>query len=61
MSVKYWSLKLRKERNLRLLENRVLNRIFGSKRYEVREKWRRLHNKELHALHCSADIIRVIE
>jgi len=31
-----WSLTLREERRLRVFENRVLRRIFGSKRDEVR-------------------------
>ena len=31
-----WSLILREERRLRVFENRVLRRIFGSKRDEVR-------------------------
>jgi hypothetical protein len=39
----------------------VLRRIFGPKRDEVTGEWRRLHNKELHALYSSPDIIRVIE
>jgi len=30
-----WSLTLRKERGLRVFENRVLRRVFGSKRDEV--------------------------
>jgi hypothetical protein len=38
---------LREERRLRVLENRVLRRIFGPKREEVTVKWRKLHNKEL--------------
>jgi hypothetical protein len=33
-----WSLKLREERRLRVLENRVLKRIFGPKRNEVTGK-----------------------
>jgi hypothetical protein len=37
---------LREERRLRLLENRVLRRIFGNKRDEVRGEWRKLHNVE---------------
>jgi hypothetical protein len=28
-------------------ENRLLRRIFGPNRDEVRERWRRLHNEEL--------------
>jgi hypothetical protein len=31
-----------------VLENSVLRRIFGPKRAEVAENWRRLHNEELH-------------
>jgi hypothetical protein len=30
-----------------VFENRVLRRIFGSKRDEVMGEWRKLHNKEL--------------
>ena len=33
-----WSLTLREERRLRVFENRVLRRIFGPKRDEVREE-----------------------
>ena len=42
-----WSLTLREERRLRVFENRVLRRIFGSKRDEVTREWRKLHNEEL--------------
>ena len=42
-----WSLTLREERRLRVFENRVLRRIFGSKRDEVTRKWRKLRNEEL--------------
>jgi hypothetical protein len=41
---------LRKECRLRVFENKVLRRIFGPKRDEVTEGWKRLHSKELHAL-----------
>jgi hypothetical protein len=30
-----------------MFENRVLRRIFGTKRDEVRGDWRKLHNEEL--------------
>ena len=40
---------------------KVLRRIFGSKRDEVRGEWRRLHNKELYALYFSPSIIRMIK
>jgi hypothetical protein len=33
-----------------VFENRVLRRIFGSKRDEVTGGWRKLHNEELHNL-----------
>jgi hypothetical protein len=39
---------MRKERRLRLFENRVMRRIFGAKRDEVTEKWRRLHMEEFY-------------
>jgi hypothetical protein len=44
-----------------MFENRVLRRIFGSKRDEVTREWRKLHNKELHDLYSSPSIIRVIK
>jgi hypothetical protein len=56
-----WSLTLREERRLRVLENRVLRRIFGPKRDEVTGEWRRLHNEELYDLCCSLNIIWVIK
>jgi len=43
-------LTLREECRLRVYENKVLRRIFGPKRDEVTEKWRKLHNEELHDL-----------
>jgi hypothetical protein len=54
-------LTLREEYRLRLLENRVLRRIFGPRRDEVTGGWRNLHNEELHGLYCSPSIIRVIK
>jgi hypothetical protein len=41
--------------------NRVLRGIFGPKREEMAGGWRRLHNKELHNLYPSPNIIRVIK
>jgi hypothetical protein len=46
-----WSLTLREEGRLRVLENRVLRRIFGPKTDQVIRELRRLHNKELYALY----------
>ena len=48
-----WSLTLREERRLRVFENRVLRRIFGSKRDEVTGEWRKLHNDELNVPYSS--------
>jgi hypothetical protein len=42
-----WFLTLREEQKLRVFENRLLRRVFGPKRDEVTEEWRRLHNEEL--------------
>jgi hypothetical protein len=43
-----------------VFENRVLRRIFGPKRDEVTEKWRKLHNEELNDLYSSPSIITII-
>jgi hypothetical protein len=48
------------EHRLRVFQNRVLRRIFGPKRDEVRGSWRKLHN-ELHSLYSLPDIIRVVK
>ena len=39
-----WLLTLRGDSRLRVLENRVLRRIFGPNRDEVTGEWRKLHN-----------------
>jgi hypothetical protein len=44
-----------------VFENRVLMRIFGPKRDEETGAWRKLHNKELHDLYSSPNIIRIIK
>jgi hypothetical protein len=56
-----WSLARREEHRLRVFENRVLRRIFGPMRDEVKGEWRKLHNEELHNLYSSPDIIRQIK
>jgi len=54
-----WSLTLREERKLWVFQNRVLRRIFGSRRDKVAGKWRKMHTKELN-LYSSPNIFRVI-
>jgi hypothetical protein len=56
-----WSLTLREEHRLRVLENRVLRRIFGPKRDEVTGEWKKSHNEELNYLYSSPHIVRVIK
>jgi len=56
-----WSLKLREERRLRVFENRVLRRVFGPKRDEVKGELRKLHNEELSDLYSLPNIVRVVK
>jgi len=51
---------LREERRLRVFENRVL-RVFGPKRDEVTEEWRKLHNEEPRDLYSLPIIVRVVK
>ena len=39
----------------------MLRKIFGPRREEVTEEWRRLHNEELNDLYSSPNIVRVIK
>jgi len=43
---------------LRVFENRVLRRIFGSKRDEVTGELKKLYFEELNDLYCSHNIFR---
>jgi hypothetical protein len=52
---------LREEYRLRVLENRVLRRIFGPKMDEVTGEWRKLHHDELNDLYSSCNIVQVIK
>jgi hypothetical protein len=45
------------ERRLRMLENRILRRVFGPKRDEVMGGWRNVHNEELRDLYSTLSII----
>jgi hypothetical protein len=53
------SLALREEHKLRVSENRVLRRKFGSKTVEVAGGRRRLLNEELHNLYTSRNVMRL--
>ena len=44
-----------------MFENRVLGRIFETKRDEVTREWGKLHNKGHSELYSSANIIRAIK
>jgi hypothetical protein len=52
---------LKEERRLKVFENRVLRRIFGSKRDEVTGEWKKLHNEELDSLYSLPNIVRVMK
>jgi hypothetical protein len=39
------------EHRLRAFENRLLKRIFGSRRDDMTGGWRKQHNEDLHNLH----------
>jgi hypothetical protein len=51
---------LREERGLKVIENRVLRRIFGGKRDKVTGEWKGLHKEELYDLFSLPNSIRMI-
>jgi hypothetical protein len=54
-------LTLREEHKVRVLENRVLRKIFGPKMEEVTGGWKRLHNEKLCNLYFLPDVVRVVK
>ena len=44
-----------------MFENRVLRRVFGSKRDEVTGKWRKIHNEDPSDLYSLPNIVRVVK
>jgi hypothetical protein len=52
---------LKEESRLRVFESRVLRRIFGPKRDEVQDEWRKLYNEELNGLFSLPNTLRVIK
>ena len=55
------SLTLREERRLRVFENRVMRRVFGPKRDEVKGEWRKLHKEKLRDFYSLPNIVRVVK
>jgi hypothetical protein len=56
-----WSQTLREEHRLKVLENKVLRRIFGLKKDEILGGGIKLHNEELQNLLSSPNTIRMIK
>jgi len=54
-----WSLTIREERRLRVLEYMVLRRLFGPRRDEVTGECRKRHNEELNDLYSSPNNVQV--
>ena len=55
-----WSLTLRGEYRLRVIENRIVRRTFGTRR-DVNGEWKRLQNEELHSLYRPPNVVRIIK
>jgi hypothetical protein len=51
---------LREKHRPKVLENRMLRRLFELKRGEIIGRWRTLHNEELHNFYFSPNVIRMI-
>jgi hypothetical protein len=56
---KTWSLTLKEEHSLKVLENRVMRRISETKRDEIMGGRRKMHNEELHNFYSLPSIIRM--
>jgi hypothetical protein len=56
-----WSLTLREEHWVRVVENTLLRKILELKRDEVTGELRGLYNEELYDLYCLLNIISVIK
>jgi hypothetical protein len=51
---------IREDHRLRVFENRMQRGVFGPRREEAAEDWRRMNNEELHNLYASQNTIRAI-
>jgi hypothetical protein len=61
LSVVLYGCETYEEHRLRVYENKVLRRMYGTKRDDVTGEWRKLHNEELHDLYSSPSMIRMIK
>jgi hypothetical protein len=61
MGMKLGLPRIREEYRWRVVENRVLRRIFGPKGEKGARDWRRLHNEDLHNLLTPPNIIKMIK
>jgi len=52
---------IREDHRLKVFENKVLRKVFGTKRKKVGSVWKRPRNKEFHKLYSSPNIMRVIK
>jgi hypothetical protein len=52
---------LRKEQRLVVIKNKVVRKIFGPNREDVRGAWKKLLNEEFHDWYCSPNIVWVIK
>jgi hypothetical protein len=55
------SLALREGHRLKILEIKLLGRIFGQNKDEIIRGYRRLHNEKFHYVYSSPNIIRLIK
>jgi hypothetical protein len=46
---------------MRVFENRVLKRVFGTRSDKVTGEWRKLHDEELNNLYSLPNIVRVVK
>jgi hypothetical protein len=56
-----WSLTLKEGYRLRVIENKMLRKVFEPQRGKVRVYWIKLNTEELHISYCSPYFIRVIK
>jgi hypothetical protein len=54
-----WSLAIWEEHKLTVLENRLLRRIFGPKRHEVKGGSRKQYKEQIHNLYSSSSLLRM--